>query len=351
MIEEIMTIWRELPQKIQITIFDISKLGLLIIITLVCIKKLKKWFIDSGLDSCFKLSFLEQDKTTVATNWLSTGLAYGLCITLAIVVLSIFIVEENFLSSDQVEILVKLWGSCLFYLLLMCLFKQALDVFSELLKSPAIESHIEHFFGYAQNNQPYKHTDPITPKVIHYATSTLYYCVSWLVGFMLVIDVLDLQLFSGLAQGFLLSSGNLIIALLMLFFGFKLYTHQRTEGNISLLHNKQSALIIASSVLLGSLIIGGSSNIFSILPWLFLFAMLGCFLIKYETGPFSDLIAGIFLRLKIITSLNADVQNENNHLRITKLGILVSEVSHSSGEQENINNSKLLSINPEKNAN
>ena len=99
---------------------------------------------------------------------------------------------------------------------------------------------------------------------------------------MLVIDVLDLQLFSRLSQGFLLSSGNLIIVLLMLFFGFKLFTHQRTEGNASLLHDKQSALIIASSVLLGSLIIGGSSNIFSILPWLLLFAMLGFFLVNYK---------------------------------------------------------------------
>ena len=225
----------------------------------------------------------------------------------------------------------------------MCLFKQVLVALSGLLKSPAIENYIENFFGEVQNKQSYNRTESLAAKVIHYTTYTIYFGVSWILGFVLVIEVFNLQLLSVLTQSLLLSLGNLIIALLMLLLGFKFYTRQRIGENASL-YEKQSTLMMASCVLSGSLIIGGSVSTFSILPWLLLFVILGYFLIKYDASAFSDLIAGIFLRLKMITSLDDDVQNENNHLRITKLGILVSEVSHPSGVQENINNSKLLSI-------
>lgn len=62
MIEKILTIWNKLPLQTQLILFEISKLGLLMIITLICINKLKKWFILSDLDSSFKLSSLKQEK-------------------------------------------------------------------------------------------------------------------------------------------------------------------------------------------------------------------------------------------------------------------------------------------------
>lgn len=255
-----------------------------------------------------------------------------------------FVLDNSFLSIKQIELLIKFWSSLLFYLLLMCLFKQVLVALNGLLKSPAIENFVENFFGGVQNNQSYNRTEPLAVKIIHYATYTIYFGVSWILGFVLVIEVFNLHLLSVLTQSLLLSLGDLIIALLMLLLGYKFYTCYRTE-EITPLYKKQSTLMMASCVLFGSLIIGGSVSTFSIFPWLILFVILGYFLIKYDASAFSDLIAGIFLRLKMITSLDDGVQNENNHLRITKLGIFVSEVSHSSGEQENINNSNLLSIN------
>jgi hypothetical protein len=347
MIEKIMTIWNELPQQTQLLLFDISKLSLLMMITLICIKKLKNWLILTGLDDCFKLSPLKKEKTTT-TTWMSTGLANGLCLSLAVIVNDKFILKEDFLSINQDEILIKFWGAFLFYLLLMCLLKKTLVALGELLKNPAIEDYVEKKLGGIEDNKPYKQMEPLVTRIIHYATSTIYFSFSWAFGFMLVIDVFNLQLLSGLTMSFLMSSGNLLIALLMLFLGFKFSSHQRTYGKASLLHQKESILMMASCILLGFLIIGGSSSIFSLLPWLLLFVMLGYFLIKYEVSSFSDLVAGIFLRLKQGNSTDSDIENNaDNHLHITNLGIFVSEASDSSGKVRKFHNSTLLSINAE----
>lgn len=344
MIEKIMALWNELPPQIQLLLFDMSKLGLLVIITLICIKKLKNWFILSSLDDRFKLSPLKKDKTATTVNWLSTGLANALCLSIAVIVNEKFIFESTFWNFKSDGMLFKFWGTFLFYLLLMSLIKQVLVALSELLKNPAIESYIEKKLGYTEDGQSYKHKEPIATKIIHYATSTLYFSISWALGFLLVIDVFNLKLLSGLMQSFLMSSGNLVIALLMLFLGFKLSTQKKNDGKVLLLQEKESILMMASCILLGLLIIGGSSSIISLLPWLFLFIMLGYFLIKYEVSSFSDLVAGLFLRLKQGNLLE---NNDDNHLRITNLGFFVSEASDSSGKIRKFKNSKLLSINAE----
>ena len=53
----------------------------------------------------------------------------------------------------------------------------------------------------------------------------------------------------------------------------------------------------------------------------------------------SDFIAGIYLRLS-----SPLTRNETNTFKINQLGIFETEITHSSGEQETIKNSKLLSI-------
>lgn len=336
--ETILTHWRGLPLQTQQIIFDIGKLAILIIITLACINKIRQWLISFELENCFKLPPLDKKKpvSTSKKTWLSTSLAYGVALSLAGVLNNEFILQKPLWGSAQNELLLKFWGVLVFYLLLMCLLKQFLIVLSELFKNPKIESFIESFLGDTENSNTRYQSIALSTKLIHFSTFAIYYGLAWIIGFMLVIELFDLQLFSSLIISLFVSTGELFVALLMLFLGFRFYTLQADKDSKYI---KQSSLVLICCVFLGSLIIGGSSILLASIPWLFLLLALWFIVMSPDKESVADFIAGIYLKLT-----PALASNKSNTFQITKLGVFETEITHSSGGQETIQNSKLLSI-------
>ncbi|NOQ14534.1 MAG: hypothetical protein GQ583_08690 [Methyloprofundus sp.] len=336
--ETMLANWRELPLQTQQIIFDIGKLALLVIITLACINKIRQRLISFELDNCFRLPPLDKKKPapTPKTLWLSTCLAYGVSLSIAGVLSNEFIMHKPLWAGAQNVLLVKFWGVIVFYLLLICLLKQFLIALSELFKTPKIENFIESFLGDTGNSTTRYQSTSLSAKIIHFSTFAIYYGIAWIIALMLLVELFNLQLFSSLIISLFVSTGELFVALLMLFLGFRFYTRQADKDAKYI---KQSNLVLVCCVLLGSLIIGGSSILISSIPWLFLLIALWFFLMRPDKENLSDFIAGIYLRLR-----SPLVTNETNRFKINELGFFESEITHSSGEQEIINNSKLLSI-------
>ncbi|NOR81122.1 MAG: hypothetical protein GQ529_09885, partial [Methyloprofundus sp.] len=101
---------------------------------------------------------------------------------------------------------------------------------------------------------------------------------------------------------------------------------------------KQSSLVLICCVLLGSLIIGGSSILIASIPWLFLLVALWFIVLSPDKKSFADFIAGIYLKLT-----SSSTNNESKTFQIDSLGMFETDITHTSGEQETIRNSKLLS--------
>jgi len=335
--ETILTNWRELPLQTQHAIFDIGKFVLLVIITLACINKLRQWLISFELEGCFKLPPLDKKKPAPASKkpWLSTSLAYGVGLSLAGVLNNEFIMRTPLWAGEQNALLIKFWGVIVFYLLLMCLLKQFLVTLSELFKSPKIESFIESFLGDSENNNTRYQSISLSTKLIHFSTFAIYYGIAWILGFMLVIELFDLQLFSSLVISLFVSAGELFVALLMLLLGFRFYTRQADKDSQYI---KQSSLVLICCVFLGSLIIGGSSILIASIPWLFLLIALWFIVLSPDKKSFADFIAGIYLKLT-----PSSTNNESQTFQIDSLGMLETDITHTSGEKETIRNSKLLS--------
>lgn len=333
--ETVLASWENLSPQVQFILSDIGKIALLLAITLACVNKLRQWLIPFKLEECFKLLPLDKKKYTPTKPWLSTTLAYGLCFSLASILNNAFIMQAPLWTATQNELLVKFWGALVFYLLLMSLLKQFFIAVTELCSSPAIEKYIENLIGDTDSNARYESV-PASARLVHFSTFVLYSSIAWLLGFMLVIELFDLQLLSGLISGLFINAGKLLIALLMLFLGLRFYTHQTDKDTT---HTKFSSLVLVCCVFLGTLIIGGSSIIISGIPWLFLLIALWYFLISPDKEDIADFVAGIYLKLTPPL-----ISDEVETIHIDKLGFIESKIRHTSGKQETIKNSKLLSI-------
>ncbi len=319
------------------TIVDSGKIALLLYLTLTCISKIRLWLIPFELEYCFKPASLDKKKSTHPDPWLSTFLAYGISVSLAGIVNNEFIMQHPLWSPLQNEWLLKFWEILLFYLLLTCLLKQLFLSLSEILQTPVIKNFLEKSFAEKENSNLRYQSVTLAKKLIHFSTFAVHSSIVWLLGFMLMVELFNLQLFSSLTSSLFISSGELLIALLMLLIGFSFYSQKTDRGAT---HIKQSNLVLVCCVLLGTLIIGGSSIIISSLPWLFLLAALWFFMINPTPERIPDFIAGIYLKLTYPLA-NKEAQT----LHINHYGIFESEITPTSGQKETIRNSKLLLIN------
>lgn len=334
--ETIIALWQSLTPHAQLLLIDSGKIALLLYLTLACVNKIRLWLIPFELENCFKPAPLDKKKSTRPSPWLSTFLAYGISFSLAGVINNEFIMQHPLWAAPQNEWLLKFWGILLFYLLLICLLKQLFLSLGELLKTPVIENFLEKSFGDKENNNMRYQSITLANKLIHFSTFAVYSSIAWLLGFMLMVELFNLQLFSSLISSLFISSGQLFIALLILLISFSFYS-QKTDQSAT--HIKQSNLVLICCVLLGTLIIGGSSIIISSLPWLFLLAALWFFMMKPTSERIPDFVAGIYLK-----SAYPIANKEAQALHIHHYGIFESEITLTSGQQEKVRNSKLLLI-------
>ncbi len=336
MMDTILVNWRELAPETQIIIVDGVKIVFLLFFTLKFKNKMQQWLIPFELENCFSIPSLDKKKSKRLLPWLSTFLAYGMCLSLAGFIFNRFIVEHPLWYAMQDQFLMKFWGVLLCYILLMCLLKQGLTAINELLKNPVIEQLIEKKFVNVENSQTHYQSIPLATKIIHFSSYALYFAIAWVLELMLIVEFFELALFSSLLSSLMLSMGKVLVALLMLYIAFKFYARQ---ANQDFEHTNLSALVLVCCVLLGTLIIGGSNIVISSIPWLFLLMAIWLFLLSPDKETISNLIAGIYLKVT-----RPVLNNQIETFKINSLGFFESEIIHSSGKLEKIKNSKLLII-------
>ncbi|NOQ16919.1 MAG: hypothetical protein GQ581_07660 [Methyloprofundus sp.] len=336
--ESIQSFWGETPLVMQQNLLIFAKLSLLLIITLICINKLQQWLNFLELDNSFKLPPTATDKKKGSTDraWLSTSLSYGLGFSIAGLLTNNIILTTPLWEATSNILLLQFWGTLIFYLLLMRLLKQLLLAVGELFNNPAVESMIEQRLGNPENTKTSPHTTALSNKLIHAATLATYTCIAWLLGFLLLIDLFKLQLLTSLTHSLLLSAGELLIVLLMLFCSFQFYGLHKNQDST---HATQSALVLICCILLATLIISGSATAISSMPWLLLLGALWLLLVRPDTRWATDLVAGLYLKLSNAT------KNEHTGFDINSLGLQESIITHHDTEtQESIRNSALLSV-------